>query len=364
MNADFDDARRGLERLAFYTPTETAGVEIQRLGGLTNRVFMVSGPRGRHVLRIPGNGTETYINRRVEAVAARAAARAGVSPQVIATTDDGLMLTVAIENAVTMTPESFNANPAAVARAGAALAALHRSGEKFDFRFELFSMIDDYLKILKAKNASVPEGYPQALASAESVRRALNAQALPLVACHCDPLSENFLDTGERMWIVDWEYSGMNDPIWDVGDFAVEAQLTPENERVLRDFLFRGYANSGPARPLRHLQGDVRSPMDALGANSARRRKSGRGFLGLCQPPLCPLQEADGLARISHACEECLAGADAIVRLYERLTHLGSRFTPTVWPCCCERVFRSRIIRAHVREAVPDVHYGSLADIA
>ena len=49
MNADFDDARRGLERLAFYTQTETAGVEIQRLGGLTNRVFMVSGPRGRHI---------------------------------------------------------------------------------------------------------------------------------------------------------------------------------------------------------------------------------------------------------------------------------------------------------------------------
>ena len=363
MNADFDDARRGLERLAFYTPAETAGVEIQRLGGLTNRVFMVSGPRGRHVLRIPGNGTEIYINRRVEAVAARAAARAGVSPQVIATTDDGLMLTVAIDNAATMTAESFNANPAAVARAGAALAALHRSGEKFDFRFELFSMIDDYLKILKAKNASVPEGYPQALASAESVRRALNAQALPLVACHCDPLSENFLDTGERMWIVDWEYSGMNDPIWDVGDFAVEAQLTPENERVLRDSYFG--ATPTPGQLGRYVI--YKAMCDLLwtlwGLISARRRKSGRGFLGLCQPPLCPLQEADGLARISHACEECLAGADAIVRHYERLTHFGSRFTPTVWPRCCERVFRSRIIRARVREAVPDVHYGSLAEI-
>ena len=101
MNADFDDARRGLERLGFYTQAEAEGVEIERLGGLTNRVFMVSGPRGRHVLRIPGKGTEAYINRRVEAVAARAAARAGVSPEVIATTDDGLMLTVAIENAAT-----------------------------------------------------------------------------------------------------------------------------------------------------------------------------------------------------------------------------------------------------------------------
>ena len=240
MNADFDDARRALERLGFYTTEQLGDVEIERLGGLTNRVFMVSGPRGRHVLRIPGKGTETYINRRVEAVAARAAARAGVSPEVIAFSDDGLMLTVAIENVATMTPEKLNANPAAVARAGAALRKLHESGETFDFRFELFSMIDDYLKILKTKNASVPDGYPQALAAAESVRQALNAHALPLVACHCDPLSENFLDTGKRMWIVDWEYSGMNDPIWDVGDFAVEAQLTPANEKVLQDAYFGG----------------------------------------------------------------------------------------------------------------------------
>jgi hypothetical protein len=58
MNADFDDVRRGLERLGFCTEAETEGVAIERLGGLTNRVFMLSGPRGRHVLRIPGKGTE------------------------------------------------------------------------------------------------------------------------------------------------------------------------------------------------------------------------------------------------------------------------------------------------------------------
>ena len=57
----------------------------------------------------------------------------------------------------------------------------------------------------------------------QSVRAALTAHALPLVACHCDPLCENFLDTGQRMWIVDWEYSGMNDPMWDLGDLVVEA---------------------------------------------------------------------------------------------------------------------------------------------
>src|SRR5690606_33082991 len=63
---------------------------------------------------------------------------------------------------------------------------------------------------------------------------ALAAHPLPLTACHCDPLCENVLDTGERMWIVDWEYSGMNDPLWDLGDLAVEAgfDAAQEEERM------------------------------------------------------------------------------------------------------------------------------------
>ena len=72
-------------------------------------------------------------------------------------------------------------------------------------------------------NAPLPEGYHAAVAEAEAVRAALDAHPAPLAPCHCDPLCENFLDTGERMWIVDWEYSGMNDPLWDLGDLSVEA---------------------------------------------------------------------------------------------------------------------------------------------
>src|SRR5690606_29717818 len=67
-----------------------------------------------------------------------------------------------------------------------------------------------------------PAGYHDVLGQAGMVREALSRHSLPLAPCHCDPLCENFLDTGERMWIVDWEYSGMNDPMWDLGDLAVE----------------------------------------------------------------------------------------------------------------------------------------------
>ena len=86
-------------------------------------------------------------------------------------------------------------------------------------------MIDDYLKLLATKPIDLPDGYHDVLREAEAVRAALAAHPLPLVACHCDPLCENFLDAGDRMWIVDWEYSGMNDPMWDLGDLSVEAKL-------------------------------------------------------------------------------------------------------------------------------------------
>ncbi|WP_454915183.1 choline/ethanolamine kinase family protein [Xanthobacter sediminis] len=235
---DLGEARAALARLGFYKADEA--IAVVRLGGLTNRVYAVSGAKGRHVLRIPGHGTEEYIDRKVEKVAAVAAARAGVSPAVIAADDAGLMLTVAIDDCRTMSPAAFNAAPDAVARAARALRQLHDSGEAFAFTFDLFAMVDQYLAILKAKNAAVPDGYTDVLAAAAVVRAALDAHPLPVAPCHCDPLCENFLDTGTRMWIVDWEYSGMNDPAWDLGDLAVEAELTPENECVLVQTYFGG----------------------------------------------------------------------------------------------------------------------------
>jgi thiamine kinase-like enzyme len=237
---DLIDVRAALDRLGIRNAVEGGETSIRRLGGLTNRVYLIANSHRDYVLRIPGKGTEEYINRQVEAVAARAAARAGVSPQVLATTDDGLMLTVAIPNAVTLSPEGFASIPGAPTRAAEVLRKLHTSGETFDFRFELFAMIDDYLKLLSTKTIDLPEGYHDVLASAETVRAALNAHPLPLVPCHCDPLSENFIDAGGRMWLVDWEYSGMNDPLWDLGDVIIEAKLDAEKEAEFIRAYFRG----------------------------------------------------------------------------------------------------------------------------
>jgi len=230
-------ARDALKAIPGLDGFDAGSVAIERLGGLTNLVFRA----GEYCLRIPGKGTEEYIDRGNEAVAAKEAARAGVSPEVMHfDAKTGVMLTRYIDGAVTMSPDLFKERKGSPARAGKAFYKLHRSGAKFPFRFELFSMIDDYLKILSSKTVDLPEGYHDVLAEAETVRAALNAHPLPLTACHCDPLCENFLDTGERMWVVDWEYSGMNDPMWDLGDLSVEAGFDAGQDAEMMAAYFGG----------------------------------------------------------------------------------------------------------------------------
>lgn len=212
-----------------------------RQGGLTNRVFLIEARGERVIVRIPGEGTEDYIDRKVELVNARAAAKAGISAEVLwADAASGIMITRAIDNIETMTPDLFHERDGSPARAGTALARLHNSGEVFDFRFELFAMIDDYLKVLSTKEVDLPDGYHDVVRAADPIKQALRDNPGTLAPCHCDPLCENFLDDGDVMWIVDWEYSGMNDPLWDLGDLSVEAGMTEAEEMEMLRAYFGG----------------------------------------------------------------------------------------------------------------------------
>ena len=71
-------------------------------------------------------------------------------------------------------------------------------------------------------------------------RGALEAAPVPLRPCHCDPLCENFLDTGTRMFIIDYEYAGNNDPMWDLGDLSVEGQFGQAQDEALLRAYFDG----------------------------------------------------------------------------------------------------------------------------
>jgi thiamine kinase-like enzyme len=220
-----DEALRLIRGVPGYADMP-ADALVERLGGLTNRVYRLAAGGREVVLRLPGKGTEDYIDRAAEAVNARAAGTAAVSPRVLHVGSDGVMLTEYVSGATTMSPEAFASREGAVERAALAFRQLHTRSAPFAGQFELFAMIDDYLGLLAKHGATLPDGYHDVVADAGPVRAALEANSAPLAPCHCDPLCENFLDTGARMWIVDWEYAGNNDPLWDLGDLSVEGAFT------------------------------------------------------------------------------------------------------------------------------------------
>ena len=219
-----------------------ADAVTSRLAGLTNVNHLVEDGDDRYVLRIPGEGTGEYIKRVDEEVAARSAANAGVNAEVIFfDSTDGLMVTRFVDGAATMSAERFR-DVDAVGRAGHAFRQLHTRAAPFATDFALFPMIDEYKALLASKGATLPDGYDDIQVQAESVRAALEAAPVPLVPSHCDPLCENFLDTGERMFIIDYEYAGNNDPMWDLGDLSVEGEFGPQQD----DALLRAYFGADP----------------------------------------------------------------------------------------------------------------------
>ncbi len=229
------DIADALTRAGFPADSPTT-----RLAGLTNVNHLVEHEGSRYVLRIPGAGTSEYISRTNEEVAARSASAAGVNAEVVFfDATDGLMVTRFVEGAATMNAERFT-DLEACERAGRAFRELHTRATPFATDFDLFGMIDEYKTLLASKGATLPEGYEELQVTAEATRAALEATARPLVPSHCDPLCENFLDTGQRMYVIDYEYSGNNDPMWDLGDLSVEGGFGPQQDAALLRAYFGG----------------------------------------------------------------------------------------------------------------------------
>ena len=196
------------------------------------------------MLRLAGAGTSDYIDRAAEEHNARAAAAAGINAEVIHfDAGDGLMVTRFIEGVSMNDGDGFRRDPGAPGRVARALGRVHRLGRAFRSRFDVFAAMDGYLGLLRERRTPLPEDYSEAGRGVRVVRRALEVSPAPLVPCHNDPWPGNLLDAGGRIYLIDWEYSGMNDPMWDLADLSVEARFGPGQDRAMME-AYRGGAVS------------------------------------------------------------------------------------------------------------------------
>ena len=226
------EALTTLSQIPRFSELDPDSISVTRLGGLTNRNYKIDCSHGSYVLRLAGEGTGDYIDRKAEYHDAAIASAAGVNAEIVHfDVGNGTMICRYIENAVTMDIERLR-DPAALQRTGQAFRRLHDCGVDFQNQFDLFGQFDRYLGVLRELGANLPDGYAEAQKDAEKIRAALEAHPLPNKPCHCDPMVENCIDNGEKVYLIDFEYAGNNDPMWDLGDLSVEGDFTSEQEQI------------------------------------------------------------------------------------------------------------------------------------
>ena len=215
-------------------------LDITRLGGLSNANYKVAGPGISAVVRLAGAGTEAYVDRTAEAHNARAAAAAGVAPEVLYSDDRrGLFVTRFVEGAQPL-DEAGAGSHSRLARIGRKLQQLHQETGRFATDFDPFRQLDRYVSILESHRQDPQAAFLDTLANLHGCRGLLAARAGAFKPCHCDLLPENFLDDGEGLYIIDYEFSGNCDPLFDLGDFAGEANLDEGQDRILLESYFAG----------------------------------------------------------------------------------------------------------------------------
>jgi thiamine kinase-like enzyme len=196
-------------------------------GGLTNRNYKVTTPDGTFVARVcTGGGELLAIDRDIEYRNSVTAAAAGVGAPVIEYLPDRSVLVLRYIPGRTFT----NADVAAegnIARIAAACRQLH-SGGRFAGDFDMFDIQRRYRSVVAARGMRIPPGYDALAGQFEAMRAALAVRAGPTVPCNNDLLAGNFIDDGDRIWLIDYEYSGNNDPCFELGNIASECGLTTD----------------------------------------------------------------------------------------------------------------------------------------
>lgn len=208
-------------------------------GGLTNENFLVEAGAERYVMRLPGRSTELLsIDRENEVHNTRAAATTGVGPKVLEHVPGLDVMVLEYIAGDTMSARTLQSE--AMARRMAESFHLLHEAPRFLHDFDMFRLVEYYLRIVDEHKVEIPPGYRDWLGTVGEVERAVRVAALPPVPCHNDLLSENFIDDGRMLRIVDYELSGNNDPCFDLGNTAQEAEFDQDLRGALCEAYFAG----------------------------------------------------------------------------------------------------------------------------
>ena len=190
-------------------------------------------------VRLPGKRTALLgIDREAECIANKAAAQLGIAPKVAAMLTEPSALVTAFVSGREMRADELR-EPETIAEVAHDLRSLHDSGTELPTGFDSFRLVEQYAETGRANGSEPPAGYDEALEAAHKIERAVRDQpGHEPVPAHNDLLPANFLRDGDRMQLIDWEYAGMGDRWFDLGNFAVNNELEDDQGDQLLEAYF------------------------------------------------------------------------------------------------------------------------------
>jgi len=180
-----------------------------------------------YFVRVPGASTELLaIDRRNEYHNTKAASDAGVAPKVLYHLPEYDVMVIEFLNGKTMSKDSLNESGMPV-RMAQAIKKLH-AGPRFLLDFNMFRLTEYYLGLCRESDIKIPDGYAERVETVNRIEQAMNVRPLATVPCNNDLLAENYIDDGNQLWLIDYEYSGNNDPTFELGNTCQEMQFNDE----------------------------------------------------------------------------------------------------------------------------------------
>ena len=216
--------------------------EVEPAGGMTNKNYRICVKGSRYILRVAGTGTEQMINRNTEMFNSAIASEKGYNVEVpYFSLETGVKISKYIENAETLTHRSIKKEENLKQVTGI-LRDLHESTDfHMDNEFNMFRELEKYEDILRKDRGDFFEDYDEVREKVMALEEELKVCKRVFVPSHNDLVSENLVkDTEGRIYLIDWEYSGINDDMWDLAALSLENEFSEDDIELMFRLYFNG----------------------------------------------------------------------------------------------------------------------------
>ena len=217
------------EKISSLLSQEEEVVSVEQLGGMTNQNYLVKTTNKQYIVKFFGKGTEKLINRQDEKYNLELLKDLDLDVKnYLFDIEAGIKVNEYIESAITLDSTSIKTKFDKIAPI---LQTIHASGKELRGEFAPFEEIKKYESLIEEK---IPyANYEAVREEVFSLEKRLADLGVDRKSCHIDLVPENFIESPQgRLYLIDWEYSSMNDPMWDLAALFLESEFTPQEEEA------------------------------------------------------------------------------------------------------------------------------------